>query len=106
MKKLSEILELAMPSYIEEIKCEQKQQFFKMRYGFPLGSMCVRLSMIYIGSDLTLREIENAKEEIKRKINGLKFLGYWLEKEGRKTTALAQIRFYRQWIKELKAEGN
>lgn len=99
MKKLSEILELAMPFYVEKIK-ERELLCSSTR---PKGNMCFRIEEL---KTLDQEEVLRAKQAIATKLNSHRILADYLESKGCKTTALAQIRFYRQWIKELKAEGN
>lgn len=101
MKKLSEILELAMPSYVEVIQTRSR------RGSAPMGNMCLRVADLVSIEEASLpfAEFEFAKVAIREKINNRAYLAEYLRSKGRKTTALAQIRFYQKWIKELKAAG-
>lgn len=100
MTKLSEILEQAMPAYIEKIS--RRAEIPNLGDLEIYGNMCIRIAQLV---NLTDEASYEAQNQIKLKLEGHVFLKDYLNYKGRKTTALAQIRFYRQWIKELKAKG-
>lgn len=100
-RKLSEILKLAMPSYVEFIK---KTEISRPRA--PLGNMCCRLLDLHHCDDLiTKEECDNAVSCVQAQIEECDYLSTYLKYKGRKTTAAAQIQFYQKWIKQLEREG-
>lgn len=105
MKKLSEILKLAMPSYIEHINDTDTQSFNYRDRKAPLGNMCSRLRGLSYDETINFEEWKKTKEAISKKIEGEAYLYKYLTSKGRKTTAAAQIQFYQKWIKQLEREG-
>lgn len=99
MKKLSEILKLAMPSYIERLASLESIESKN-----PSGNMCVRISRLR-NILISGKEEDFARREIEKKIEGFMTLVECLRSKGRKTTAAAQIQFYQKWIKQLEREG-
>lgn len=101
MKKLSEILKLAMPAYIARITSSAALCGNK-----PYGNICYRIADLKEKESLiTEKQTRNAIIAVHKKIHNKAYLSDYLESIGRKTTATAQIRFYRAWIKELEKEG-
>lgn len=103
--KLSEILTLAMPAYVANINDPSKQKINLAVYNAPLGNMCVRLSYLTLAGKLQPKEEKLAQAVIQCILGEHKYLAQYLHSLGRKTTALAQIRFYRALIKQLQKEG-
>lgn len=106
MKKLSEILKLAMPLYLAHFKNETLQASYIRDAGYQCGTLCVKITKLFYDGVITKEECRETKAAIQKKIEYYTYLGGYLSGKGRKTTALAQIRFYRAWIKELEREGN
>lgn len=105
MRKLSEILKLAMPAYIEFINDASAQSFNYYNHNAPVGNMCVRLASCRNAGTITFEEFIEGMIEITKKIKGNNYLYRYLASKGRKTSAAAQIQFYQKWIKQLEREG-
>lgn len=100
MRKLSEIIEAAMPSYIE-----RGEQLTKVELKHGLGEdatpgMCVDVNKIADGHEYAI-----FKEWLNPKLKGWAFLAYTLYSQKKASNRAARLKWWQNQLRILKAKG-